>query len=184
MRMKALFVVAILTAIGLSCFQIHAQDAASAKTFLRDVYRHYQGGYRGDSSGIDLDGPYAGLYYHSSLLALEKADVKANRPDIPAIDYDPICGCQDWEGIWNLEIEVRMDSLRQVKASVSFSLSDPKDNSTDAPRKLEITLMSEHGKWHIYDILDKSDPKLTFSMRQLLEKDLADLRSHRAPAPH
>ncbi len=33
-----------------------------------------------DGSRIDLDGPHAGHYFHSSLLALMRADVKANSP--------------------------------------------------------------------------------------------------------
>jgi hypothetical protein len=161
-----------------------AQDATSAKAFLQNVYRHYQGGYRNESSGIDFDGPRASLYFHSSLLALEKADVKANSPDIQAIDWDPVCGCQDWDGIWSLKVEVHMENPQRARADVSFVLSDPKNNPTDATRVLQITLMSEQRGWRIYDILDRSDPKSTFSVRKLLENDLANLRSHPAPASH
>lgn len=163
-----------------SC-QIRAQDAASAKAFLENIYRHYQNG----GEGIAFDGLNASLYFHSSLVALEKADVKATGPGYAsAIDWDPVCGCQDWDGIWDLKIEVHIESSQRAEANVSFALSDPKNNPTDATRKLEITLMSEHGEWRIYDILDKSDPKSTSSVRKLIEDDLASLRSHPAPVSH
>jgi hypothetical protein len=181
MRMKTLCAIVLAVASILRCCQVDAQDAASAKAFLRSVYHHYQGG----GEGISFDGPRSSLYFHSSLLALEKTDVKASGPgNVPAIDWDPVCGCQDWEGIWNLEIKVHMENPQRAMVNVSFALSDPKSNPADATRKLEITLMSEHGQWRIYDVLDQSDPKFASSVRQLLQKDLADLRSQPAPASH
>lgn len=185
MPIKTLYAGVLSATVIFSCCQIRAQDAASAKMFLENVYRHYQGGYRNNASGIDFGGPGAHLYFDRSLLALVKADVKANGPDnVGAIDADPICGCQDWDGIWDLKIEVQMETPQRARANVSFSLSDPKTHPTDATRKLEITLVSEHGKWRIYDIVDRSDPKSSFSVRKLLEDDLASLRSHPASASH
>jgi hypothetical protein len=178
MRTKTFCAILLSAASILPCCQIRAQDTAAAEAFLRDIYSHYQNG--GD--GIAFDGSRAGQYFYSSLLELERADVKATGPgDTPAIDWDPMCGCQDWEGIWNLNIEIQVDSPEQVTANVSFALSDPRKKPADATRKLQITLMTERGNWRIYDILDRSDPKSTASVRQLLQKDLADLRSRRKP---
>ena len=104
MHTKLLCPIAFSFIAVLSCTSSHAQDAVSAKAFLVNIYSHYSRG----GKGVDFDGPRSALYFHSSLLALEKADVKANGPDsVPAMDADPICGCQDWEGIWNLAINVR-----------------------------------------------------------------------------
>ncbi len=178
MRTKTFWAI-VLAALFLPCCQLRAQDTAAAEAFLRDIYSHYQNG----GEGIAFDGARASQYFYSSLLELERADVKATGAgDAPAIDYDPICGCQDWEGIWNLDIEIQVESPERVIADVSFAISDPKKTSTDATRRLEITLITERGNWRIFDILDQSDPKLTSSVRQLLQKDLADLRSHRKPA--
>ncbi len=181
MRAK-LIAISISIAAMLPVCLSRAQDAASAKAFLTSIYRLYQNGDEDGSAGINLDGSQAGLYYHSSLLALIRADVKANGPEnVPAIDFDPICGCQDWDGIWDLKIDVRIESPQRAQASVSFALSPPKDRQKDALRKLVMTLVPEHGGWRIYDIRDESDPNMIYSLRKLLEDDLASLRGNTAP---
>jgi hypothetical protein len=193
MRTKTLFAIVFSVASILPCSQLRSQDAASAKAFLENAYRHYQNG----GNGIDFNGTHSSLYFQSSLLALEKADVKANGPDnVSAIDWNPLCGCQDWGGgIFDLKIEIRVENPRQATAEVSILLSDPNSNrirksntllccTFATMRKLDITLVPEHGQWRIYDVLDKSDPKFTSSVRQLLQKDLAALRSHPVPVSH
>jgi hypothetical protein len=179
MSAKLLRSLALLVAVISFCSASQAQNAASAKAFLNSIYSNYQNGQK----GVDFDGPQSGLYFTSSLLALEKADVKANGPDnVPAIDYDPVCGCQDWDGIWGLEIKIEIQALQKAQASVSFSLRDPKYRAKDETRRLVITLAVEHGAWRIDDVLDQSDPNPTFSVRKSLENDLAQLAHNPAPA--
>jgi hypothetical protein len=184
MRAKRLVAIMMVIAAALAARPSTAQDAASATAFLKAIYRQYQNGAQDGSSGISFDGPHAALYYHSSLLALMHADVKANGPDnAPAIDFDPICGCQDWDGIWDLQIDVHVESTppQHTIAEVSFALAPPKDRPKDALRKLVITLVPEHGAWRIYDIRDESDPSSITELRKLLEDDLASL--HRKSTP-
>ncbi|HVN92938.1 MAG TPA: DUF3828 domain-containing protein [Terracidiphilus sp.] len=181
MRAKSVRLVALLVAAIFLCGISHAQDAASAKAFLTSIYHHYENG----GEGIDFDGPHANLYFDSSLLALEKADVKANGPGYaPAIDWDPICGCQDFAGIWNLAMDIKIESSQRAKANVSFSVFDPKDQPDEKPTKLVISLVVEHGAWRIYDILDESDPKFTSSVRKLLTNDIASLHKNAEPPSH
>jgi hypothetical protein len=180
MRAKQLFPIAISFVAILFCTSSCAQDAASAKAFLVNIYSHYSRG----GKGIDFDGPHSALYFHSSLLALEKADVKANGPDsAPAMDADPICSCQDWNGIWDLRIDVQIESQQRALANVSFYLAPPKGPIAAEPMKLRFTLVPEHG-WRIWDILDESDPKDAVALRKLLIDDLASLRNNPAPASH
>ena len=146
-----------------------AQTPAAARAFLVAVYGHYQRG----GKGIDFDGPNAALFYHSSLVALIRQDIKANGPgNAPAIDFDPLCGCQDWKGIWNLKIDVKLETPRRAHANVSFSLASPRNPSKDAARQLAITLVPERGLWRIYDIEDDSDSSTTFALRKLLQDDI------------
>jgi hypothetical protein len=150
-----------------------AQNLDTARAFLVSVYRHYQNGRK----GIDFTGSDARLAYHSSLLALIRADLDANGPDnVPAIDFDPICGCQDWEGIWDLKIDLQAVNPQRVTAIVTFSLAAPKGRAKDSYRKLEITLAPEQGGWRIYDIVDESDPANTVALRKLLQDDTAAIR--------
>jgi len=149
-----------------------AQNAALAKTFLVSVYRHYQP----DGIGVDTVGPRARLYFHSSLVALMRADERAASPNVGAIDADPVCACQDWNGIWDLKIDVHPEAPGRARAVVSFSLSAPGDHAADALRKLSITLVAENGAWRIYDIVDITDPANPFALRKALAQDIASYR--------
>ena len=147
-----------------------AQDAQSAKTFLASIYRHYEHG----GKGISIDGPNADRYFASSLLALVRADAKAAGPEyVGAIDADPVCACQDWEGIWDLSIDVKGQSPNHLDADVSFSLSPPQNHSKDALRRLHFKLIVERGGWKMDDITDLSDPKAPFALRKALVDDIA-----------
>jgi Protein of unknown function (DUF3828) len=169
MRPKSLMAIALSTAAILASCLSHAQDAASAKALLASAYSHYGK----DGKGVR----FSKRYFHSSLLALIDADIKANGTDnVPAVDFDPVCGCQDWEGIWDLEIVVAMETPQRAHAKVTFSLAPPKNRPEDAFRKLQMTLVPERGQWRIYDILDESDPKMNLALRNLIEEDLATLR--------
>ncbi len=173
MQARLHFAIALLIVLAAPPIPAAAQDAASAKIFLQSAYRLYENG----GKGIDFTGPKASTYYHSTLVALIHADIKANGPDnVPAIDFDPICGCQDWDGIWDLKIDVKAESPQRAQAKVSFSLFAPKDRTKDSFRSLEITLVPERGQWRIYNIVDQSDPKAPFDMRKALEEDIASFR--------
>jgi hypothetical protein len=180
MRAKPLLAIALLLQAILFCCVARAQTESSAKVFLLSIYRHYQSG----GKGIDLDGPGASLYFSGSLVALMRADIKANGPDnAPAIDFDPICGCQDWKGIWGLKIAVHLESPKRAHANVSFSLVPPRESSKDALRAMQFTLVPEHGSWHIYDIEDDSDSSTTFALRKLLQDDIDTIQKDSAPNP-
>src|ERR1019366_1125050 len=87
---------AVFVPAGLSS----AQNADSAKAFLASIYRHYQNG----GNGISIGDRSADRYFAASLLTLVRADARAAGPDnVGAIDADPVCACQDWDGIWNLD---------------------------------------------------------------------------------
>jgi hypothetical protein len=173
MRHRLLSATALLIVLAVASVSLRAQTPAGAKIFLTSVYRHYQYG----AKGIDFEGPNAALYFHSSLVALFRQDIKANGPgNAPAIDFDPICSCQDWKGIWSLKIDVHMEAPKRAHATVFFSLAPPKNPSKDAARQLVITLVPERGAWRIYDIEDDSDSSTTFALRKLILDDIDTLR--------
>ena len=86
------------------------------------------------------------------------------------MDGDPVCGCQDWDGIFNLDIDIRLLNRDRADAAVSFSLFEPP--SLPDKRSLVVTLVRERGQWRIYDILDRSDPKALFALRKALQKEI------------
>lgn len=169
MSMRRIYSTALLIAVVPSVL-LPAQQRDSPKDFLASIYRHYQHG----GKGIDISGRSASRYFTASLLALVRADANAVGPEnVGAIDADPICACQDWEGIWNLEIDVKPQDSKHAEADVAFSLSPPASHAEDSARKLVIQLVSEQGAWRIDDIVDSTDAKNSFALRKALTDDIA-----------
>jgi len=178
MRMKK--IVVLLYSFLWPVIPCVAQDAASAKAFINSAFRLYQ------NHGYGIDGEHGNdreltkRFIHSSLLALIDKDSKvvaAAGTDIShVLDGDIICDCQDWEGIWVLHVDVKVENPRRAQVVVSFAIWDPKDRPKDDLRIIKYTLVPEHGQWRIYDIAVlnpapvASDAK---SMREGLQKQIA-----------
>ena len=159
----------VVFAATLSAIPACGQDAEAARHFVESVYAHYANHGR----GIDFTGPKARGVFDSSLIALLHTDQKAVGPnEVGVLDGDPICSCQDWDGIWDSKITVEMERDGRAKAAVSFALFAPRAGSDQDHRSLEMTLAPEGGQWRIWDILDKSDPKAPFDLRAELEKEI------------
>jgi hypothetical protein len=167
-RARLLFSFALLIAFAAPPVPAAAQDAASAKTFLQSAYAFYGKNGKGN--------PLTSRYLHSSLSALMDADIKLNDGGVGVLDGDPVCGCQDWDGIWDLKIDVQVETPNRAVANVSFALNPPKTRNKDSLRKLKYTLVPERGQWRIYNIVDESDPKAPFDLRKALELETASLR--------
>jgi hypothetical protein len=169
-----LFLVTVLSAAG--------QDADSAKHFVDSLYRHYTN----HGKGIDFNGPKALSYFSPSLNALMAADAKAVGPnEVGVLDGDPICSCQDWDGIYDLKIDIRMLGNDQARAAVSFSLFAPKAGADRDFRSLAMTLVRAGTAWRIDNITDKSDAKAPFDLRAELIKEIRSLQKHtKSNHPH
>jgi Protein of unknown function (DUF3828) len=168
-RLVTIVVTVIICAAGWSVAgALSAPDANSAKAFLDAAYQQYRNGGKGV--------PLTARYYHSTLLALADRDQKAAGPEnVGALDADPLCDCQDWEGVWDLKIDVQMKGTQRASANVSFALSAPGHRKKDDLRKLQIVLAWERGGWRIYDITSLRDPDKPWRMREELEKDIESL---------
>jgi hypothetical protein len=178
MRAKLIFAIAFSAAVFLPASPSTAQDEASAKALLTAIFGHYGKG----GKGVD----YKSGYFHSSLVALVNADVKAAGTDIPAaLDGDPVCDCQEWDGIWVLKTDVTMETPRRAQAVVTFAIYAPAKRPKDDSRTIKITLVPERGRWRIYDILylaePRSQPGGPKTLRQQIQEDI-DFHAHQ-PKP-
>jgi hypothetical protein len=178
MRAKLFFATAILAAIFLPAIPSAAQDEASARALLTNLFQHYAK----HGKGVD----YKSGSYHSSLVALVNADIKAAGTDIPvAGDGDPICDCQEWDGIWVFKMDVEVETPQRAEAVVTFAIYAPKDRPKDDSRTIKLTLVPERGQWRIFDIEylaePNSEPGAPKSLRQRIQKDI-DFYTHQ-PKP-
>jgi len=174
MRPRLLFATAFSAAVLLPAIPSAAQDAASAKALLTTIFQDYAKG----GQGVD----YKSGYFHSSLVALANADMKAAGTDIPvAGDGDPICDCQEWDGIWVLKMDVALVTPQRAQAVVTFAIFAPKDRPKDDSRTIKLTLVPERGQWRIFDIEylaePHSEPSAPKTLRQQIQKDI-DFYAH------
>jgi hypothetical protein len=155
-----------------------AQDIDSAKTFVESLYGHYHAGGR----GIDFTGAGANQYFSSNFIRLMRADQKAVGSDMPVYgDADPICDCQDWEGIWQLKVTVQMTGKDTADAAASFAVTDPR-KSAGGQRSVRFRLVQEHGGWRIDEscAVDKGRPP--FCLCEEMRKEIREAaKGHRTP---
>jgi hypothetical protein len=167
MKKLAVFLITILCAVT----PCASQDAASAKAFMDSAFQLYQHKGHGISGKI-----LENRFIHSSLLALVKEDFKivaAAGTDEPyAGDYDFICDCQEYDGIWNLHMDIKVVSPELAYVTASFKLFDPKIPPNTDARTIQYTLVPEQGQWKIYDYLLIIPAADGISFRKGLQKDI------------
>jgi hypothetical protein len=172
MRFSLLFEFVLLVCLLVPTGSARAQDAASAKTFLQSMYARYSR----NSPGVEVAGPHAARFLHTSLIALIRKDARAVGPgEVGVLDSDPLCACQDWDGIFDLRIDMRQAKADHAEALVSFSVF--KNAKPQHRSSLVITLATEKGAWRVWNVVDRSDPKFNFDLRRELQKEISSLRT-------
>ncbi len=148
----------IVLAAGMLCgcvgFPARAQDAASAEQFLRQLYA--------DEAKSD-PAPNPDLIYDPQLLTLIQKDrAMMQKFEKGLLRVDPICACQDPDGLQVLKITAWPNGPNKVDATVSFIIGN--DRSV-----VGYQLVNMDGQWRIHDILGGNAP----SLRQYLITGLA-----------
>ena len=118
-----------------------------------------------------VDGFVAGSHriYDSQLQRLMDEDTRLANGEVGALDFDPLCQCQDYQKL-EAHITVRSASPKAAVVSVNFrDLGMPNDK----PRNAVLDLAKEAGHWRIHDI-HAEDPK---SLRAFLTEQNAE-RAH------
>ncbi len=103
--------------------------------------------------------------------------VAAAGTDIPyAGDSDPICDCQDWDGIYALHMDIKVESPKLAYVTASFKLFDHGTPPDTEMRTIKYTLVPEQGQWKIYDIAllaPAPDANEAKSLREGIQKEIA-----------
>jgi hypothetical protein len=141
----------LLLALALAGWPLfaHSQSLADAETFTRKLYSAYA-----NNGEPDYLGPQAGRVFSPRLLGLIRRDERLTpKGDVPELDGDPICDCQDPGGMNGLHVEVSGAGPGRATAKVRFRLDTE-------PRALTLDLVSVGGRWRVDDVHSQDTPSL------------------------
>ncbi|KPF81372.1 hypothetical protein IP78_05020 [Brevundimonas sp. AAP58] len=122
---------------------VYAVQAESPEAFVRALYARYTaGGPTGEPPAPGRD-----PLFSRTMNALIGADARAANGDVPTLNYDPLCGCQDQGEFVVTALAVAQADTNTAEANVSFT------NGGEA-KTLTLELVREGPNWKIEDIVD------------------------------
>jgi hypothetical protein len=135
----------------------YAQSLDQARSFVQHVYA----GFHSDSYSPAFINPSA-TFTHG-IVALIRAD-RQNTPkgDVGALDFDPVCGCQDPDGLRVNQLELVGAGPNRATAFVTLQFGSAHEN-------LQLKLLWTPAGWRIDDI---TSPE-RLSLRRLLAPNTA-----------
>jgi len=151
--MAAVVATLVLAAMTPLC---RAADLTTASTFLAHLYAHYPLPH--DNSAFDPTGRDAKAVFDPAMVALlRENDRLTPRGDVGAIDWDPLCDCQDDSGMVASvgEIHPSGPGAAIAKVRLRFTQAKPVEESL-----LTFQLVAVQGQWRIRDVKEKATPSL------------------------
>jgi hypothetical protein len=136
--------------------QARAQGAASAEDFVRSVYKRYET----TPDFSPLAPKVAPHLFSPGLLQLILRDERSTPKGYEGkLDYDPVCACQDADGLHIAQDQVILSTVGKATARMTLRFR----RSTDS-REVRLHLIWLPQGWRIDDIETRETP----SLRRLL----------------
>ena len=136
----SLLFAALLLTMG---FSAEAASVEPPETFVKRVYARY----RSTGPGVLISRPGGDAFYTTALLDAFARDRAGAGSDGVALDWDPICGCQDYDlRLGTVTVTKRGDET--ADARVAFT-------NLGSRRSLVLTLSRTQAGWRIADVSDK-----------------------------
>lgn len=146
---RAVAAAALAACVAASAGASDKAGPETAEAFLRALYAPYLAG---DTKVAPTD-IAAPTIFDGHLTALIRKDQANAKGEVGALDWDPICACQDFERLTALSIKVRLVGPRRAIANLHFM------NGTE-PTSLTYTLVAGGSGWRVADIGSKDAPSL------------------------
>ena len=166
-----------MTAIGCAALLATSASAAEpvgARTFLARLYSHYP--HRAGTPAFDATGKSAPQVFDPSLATLIRdSDRLTPEGDAPPLDGDPICDCQDADGMRAKIGTIRATGPASATAQVEITFAAAKPPEV---RRLAFDLVQSHGQWRVHDIHSKDMPSLRAFLAQANREAVAAARKH------
>ena len=143
---------ALATALSVVALAVPAvagePDLTAAKAFVTALYAAYQ-----REPGPDYTGRQASRVFTPDLISLmRRSAATAPKGDVPPLDGDPICDCQDYE-IRDIAVSVVADGPAGAHATASF-------RNAGEPTTIRLDLVRLRTGWRVADVHSPSTPSL------------------------
>lgn len=123
--------------------QVYEAARQGPEAFVRAIYAQYvSGGPQGESPAPGQDPMFSRI-----MNALIGADVRAANGEVPTLNYDPFCACQDQADFAVTATAVAQSDPNNAEADVAFT------NMGEA-KNLKLKLVREGPSWRVDDIVD------------------------------
>jgi len=151
--MKKLLVILGTCALMFATLAVRAQTSVQAESFVRHLYAEYNNPKR--PHGPEFLGKDMMLAFSPALVALIRADArKTPKGDVGKLDGDPICNCQDPDGLNLGKLVITKSGDNTATAEVRLDYSGGK------PDSLKLFLLWTPSGWRVDDIWTSDTPSL------------------------
>jgi hypothetical protein len=124
-----------------------APVAETPKAFLQRVYASYS---HKDFSPF----AHADRYFSPQLKAAMDEDARLAHGEVGYVDGDPICQCQDADGLHARVLRVRLEGPGRAIADVLLDYTD------STARRIQLSLLRTKAGWRIADVRSSDEPSL------------------------
>lgn len=123
--------------------QVYAAAGEGPEAFVRTIYARYvNGGPQGEQPAPGQDPMFS-----RTMNALIGADFRAANGEVPTLNYDPFCVCQDQGDFVVTAMAVAQADANTAEANVAFT-------NMGEPKTLKLKLVREGPNWKVDDIVD------------------------------
>lgn len=145
---------AFLSSILLAAFPLtaSAQDLSAARTFVTGLYAAYS------QRSPDYLGRQARSVFTPELLRLIRLDATVAQGQVGLLDGDPICDCQDPEGL-------KVDAIAVTATGEAAAQAEVKFNFGAEARTVRLDLKAVGRHWRVDDVRTRETPSLAGLLR-------------------
>ncbi len=165
---------AVIACAALLASPARAAEPTGVRSFLVKLYAHYP--HRRGAPVFDATGRSAPEVFDPALVTLIHDSSRLTpEGDAPPLDGDPICDCQDSEGLSARIGAIRATGQSAASARVDIIFAAVKPAEL---RHLDFDLVQSHGQWRVHDIHSKDMPSLRAFLIQANREAVAAAKKH------
>ncbi|MBD3832373.1 DUF3828 domain-containing protein [Brevundimonas bullata] len=140
---------------------IYAAGEKDAEAFVRALYANAAAPLANDPAAAISPG--RDPLYSRTLNALIGVDFREAKGEVPHLNYDPVCACQDADGFVLTALKMTPDGDKAASADVTFTNHGETQQQT-------LKLVKEGPMWRIADVVDAKGKSLHDALMAIAEK--------------